>query len=88
MNNKQIQVDAQKLPNVACECKNIFWEKVLLAKKVPGLLVGSSTDQLINIEVLRCTDCKQVFIDQIQLAYPPLNTFPTGEDQRFKTLNV
>lgn len=54
-------VDLKKQPTVECEsCKSIYFEEVVLIKKVNKLLTGTSNDTLVPFPTYRCADCKHV----------------------------
>jgi len=60
-NGKKIQVDVSQQPNVECEeCKNIFFEKVTVIKKISKLLVGAPDDQLVPMETYACKQCGHI----------------------------
>jgi len=58
---QQIQVNVADSPNVECEnCKNIFFDKVTVIKKISKLLVGTPDDQLVPMETYKCTECGNI----------------------------
>lgn len=59
--SNQVQVDLSKFPNEKCSCGSVFFKQVLLIRRVPGLLIGSSQDQIANIAILVCDECNEVF---------------------------
>jgi len=59
--SQQIQVNVADSPNVECEnCKNIFFDKVTVIKKISKLLVGTPDDQLVPMETYKCTECGNI----------------------------
>ena len=55
---KQIQVNVMDSPNIKCEeCGKIFFEKVVVIKKISKLLTGSIEDQLVPMETYACKSC-------------------------------
>ncbi len=61
--SNQVQVDLSKFPNEKCSCGSVFFKQLMLIRKVPGLLIGSSQDQIVNVAVLVCDECNEVFKD-------------------------
>ncbi len=59
MSNKT-QINLETIPNIFCKCGCVFWDQVMLTKKVPGLMIGSSQDQFANVAVLICHDCGDI----------------------------
>ena len=58
---QQIQVNVKDAINVECEnCKNIFFDKVTVIKKISKLLVGTPDDQLVPMETYKCTECGNI----------------------------
>ena len=58
---QQIKVNVADQPNVECEnCKNIFFDKVTVIKKISKLLVGTPDDQLVPMETYKCTECGNI----------------------------
>ena len=58
---QQIKVNVADQPNVECEnCKNIFFDKVTVIKKISKLLVGTTDDQLVPMETYKCTECGNI----------------------------
>jgi len=58
---QQIKVNVADQPNVECEnCKNIFFDKVTIIKKISKLLVGTTDDQLVPMETYKCTECGNI----------------------------
>ena len=58
---KQIQVNVMDSPNVKCEeCGKIFFEKVVVIKKISKLLVGASDDQYVPMETYKCVECGNI----------------------------
>lgn len=56
----QIKSYLLKISNTKCECGCVFFEKVYAIKKVPGIMIGSISTQIMNIEIMRCIECKEV----------------------------
>ena len=58
---QQVKVNVADQPNVECEnCKNIFFDKVTVIKKISKLLVGTPDDQLVPMETYKCTECGNI----------------------------
>lgn len=58
---QQVKVNVADQPNVECEnCKNIFFDKVTVIKKISKLLVGTTDDQLVPMETYKCTKCGNI----------------------------
>jgi len=58
---QQIKVNVADQPNVECEnCKNIFFDKVTIIKKISKLLVGTPDDQLVPMETYKCAECGHI----------------------------
>ena len=58
---QHVKVNVAEQPNVECEnCKNIFFDKVTVIKKISKLLVGTPDDQLVPMETYKCTECGNI----------------------------
>ena len=58
---QQVKLNVADQPNVECEnCKNIFFDKVTVIKKISKLLVGTPDDQLVPMETYKCTECGNI----------------------------
>ena len=56
--NQKLNINPLTLPNVKCEtCGGIFFENVTIIKRVSGLLVGSTQDEMIPMETYVCSEC-------------------------------
>lgn len=65
--NHKVNIDLVQQKKITCECGNKFWQEVVLATKVPGIMVGGTQDQLVLVKILQCIDCKKIFPDHIHL---------------------
>jgi len=55
------RIDLKKQENVVCDkCGGMYFKEVVLIKKVPKLLTGSSEDTLVPFPTYRCDDCGHV----------------------------
>jgi uncharacterized Zn finger protein len=55
------KIDLKEQETVKCEiCDGIFFKEVVIIKKVPKLLTGSSNDTLVPFPTYRCDDCGYV----------------------------
>lgn len=55
------KIDLKEQETVKCEnCDGIFFKEVVLIKKVPKLLTGSSNDTLVPFPTYRCDNCGHV----------------------------
>lgn len=60
----QPRIDLRKQETVDCEkCHSKFFKEVVMLKKVPKLLTGSSEDTLVPFPTYMCNDCGHVNID-------------------------
>lgn len=58
---QQVKINVADSPNVECEeCKNIFFNKVIIIKKISKLLVGTPDDQYVPMETYKCTECGNI----------------------------
>ena len=58
---QQVKLNVADQPNVECEnCKNIFFDKVTVIKKISKLLFGTPDDQLVPMETYKCTECGNI----------------------------
>lgn len=60
MNNKHINVDLTQCSTLECECGNIFFEKDIIVKIIPGIIIGAAKNTNAPIEILRCKNCGKV----------------------------
>ena len=55
------KIDLKKQPTVECEkCMSKYFKEVVLIKKVPKLMTGSSEDTIVPFPTYRCDDCGHV----------------------------
>ena len=58
------KIDLKKQPTVECEkCDSKYFKEVVLIKKVPKLMTGSSEDTLVPFPTYMCSECSHVNID-------------------------
>lgn len=60
MNNKHINVDLTQCSTLECECGNVFFEKEIIVKIIPGIIIGAVQNTNAPIEILRCKNCGKV----------------------------
>lgn len=54
----QVQVNLVEMATETCVgCGWFFFEKAILIKRIPALMVGASVDQHVPVEVFRCGKC-------------------------------
>ena len=63
--SEQVNVNLAIIPNEVCKCGSLLWKQVMLTKRVKGLLIGSSQDQIANVPILICHSCEEVFPDHV-----------------------
>ena len=63
--SEQMNVNLAIIPNEVCKCGSVFWKQVMLTKRVKGLLIGSSQDQIANVPILMCHSCEEVLPDHL-----------------------
>ncbi len=62
--NLKPRIDLKKQPTVKCEkCESKYFKEVVLIKKVPKLMTGSSEDTLVPFPTYMCNECGHVNID-------------------------
>jgi formate hydrogenlyase subunit 6/NADH:ubiquinone oxidoreductase subunit I len=67
-NSKQmnVNIDITEHPTIKCKaCEGIFFTNVILLKKISKIATGSTNDQLVPIQVLRCADCYEVLEESV-----------------------
>ena len=67
-NSKQmnVNIDITEHPTIKCKsCGCIFFTNVILLKKISKIATGSTNDQLVPIQVLRCADCYEVLEESV-----------------------
>jgi DNA-directed RNA polymerase subunit RPC12/RpoP len=58
------KIDLKQQPTVECEkCTSKYFKEVVLIKKVPKLMTGSSEDTLVPFPTYMCSECSHVNID-------------------------
>jgi uncharacterized Zn finger protein len=58
------KIDLKKQETVTCEkCNSKYFKEVVLLKKVPKLLTGSSEDTLVPFPTYMCNECGHVNAD-------------------------
>ena len=61
-----VNVDITIQPTLKCSsCNCIFFEPVFIMKKISKIVTGTPNDQLVPIQVLRCSDCGEVLLDSV-----------------------
>lgn len=69
MTQKQINVDFTKIKSIPCECGCLLWDKRTVAKKISGIIIGSTQDTIAHIDVLVCSECKKISPDQENIVH-------------------
>ncbi|MCX8142649.1 MAG: hypothetical protein N3F62_00170 [Bacteroidia bacterium] len=60
-NNKTIQVDLRNCNNYECSCcGSVFFTKEIIIKIIPGIIIGSTKNELMPIEIIRCKNCGEI----------------------------
>lgn len=60
-NLQQPQVDLNQTTGTTCdECHSVFFENVMIIRKVSALLTGTGQPGYVPIPVFRCADCGHV----------------------------
>lgn len=72
-NGKSINVDLSKCSTHQCKCGSIFFEKRVIVKEVPGLIIGEVENKKIPVEIICCRNCGQVLDDFLPLLQPLKN---------------
>ena len=55
------KIDLKQQPTVECEkCTSKYFKEVVLIKKVPKLMTGSSEDTLVPFPTYKCDECGHV----------------------------
>ncbi len=60
---QQVNIDISKALPVVCdneECDNDMFMPVMKFRRVPKLMTGAKTDQIVPIQVFMCTACGNV----------------------------
>ncbi|HRW22428.1 MAG TPA: hypothetical protein P5509_10685 [Bacteroidales bacterium] len=61
MQQPQMRIDLSQATDVKCaECGNIYFQEVMVIKKVSKLLAATDKDQVYPIPVLQCAKCGHV----------------------------
>ena len=71
---KQINVNPATLKNHRCKCGCLYWENIIVIKFVPALLAGASEPFPLQINLLRCMECKEVMPEALKLIKEPEET--------------
>ena len=59
--NGQLNINPFKYPNVKCECGNEIWNHGIILKKIPGIELGTGTeDQFMDFPVFYCSKCGKI----------------------------
>ena len=58
------RIDLKQQPTITCEdCGSKYFKEVVLLKKVPKLLTGSSEDTIVPFPTYMCNECGHVNVD-------------------------
>jgi protein-arginine kinase activator protein McsA len=58
MEQQKMNIDLSKTEAIVCkECGSDVFESAFLIRKISGILVGSNTDQMIQIPIMICNNC-------------------------------
>jgi len=61
-----VNIDITEHPTVQCKsCGCIFFSNVIILKKISKIATGTTNDQLVPIQVLRCSDCYEVLEESV-----------------------
>lgn len=62
MNNlgqqQKVNIDISKTKPVKCECGCQFYYEVIIMREVSGLLIGQTQNQISQVKIFICLDCK------------------------------
>ena len=71
--NQKMNVNIATIKNIFCKkriianddvfCGSILWDQVMIAKRVPALLTGSTHDTVVNVPILICHSCGTILPD-------------------------
>lgn len=71
--NQPINIDPSTCEDIVCECGNKLWIEVKLAKRIPGIAVGSRDDVVAFNSYTVCTMCKKSIEEAIKPKSPLIN---------------
>lgn len=72
-NNQPINIDLRTCQTLECECGNIFFEKDIIIKVVPGIMIGTTGNHHIPVDILRCRACGKILDEYEPLISNPKN---------------
>lgn len=61
--NQQPNIDLFGLENIPCsnsECGNIYFDSVIVLKKVPAIMSPNGQEMEYAVQLLKCTSCGKV----------------------------
>lgn len=61
LRSKLGNINPANLDNLKCVCGCVIWEKITIAKVIPGIMAGTpGQNQLMQLDTLRCIECKKI----------------------------
>lgn len=82
--NTPINVNLDNCPSVQCPCGNETFHLIHFLKRIPGIMIGQTTDQFMPIPVYECVRCRKLLdfgklakepADQAQKSTNPIKNF-------------
>jgi uncharacterized Zn finger protein len=61
-----VQINPLDYPNLSCKsCGGCLFDIAYVVKKISKMAVAAPTDQLVPVQILRCTDCGEVLSESL-----------------------
>ena len=57
MMEAKININLGEMPNVVCECGNMFFMSIFLVKKISALQSPTGKEELMSIPLMVCKNC-------------------------------
>jgi len=71
---KTVNVDLNKCPDERCECGSPFFTQKTIIKRIPGLMVGKTTNEYMPVQFLACEICGVPHVHTTRLVVPQHET--------------
>ena len=55
--NKQVNINLADCKDITCDCGCGFFAQAFIIKRIPGVMVGSTTDVEHIVQILVCAKC-------------------------------
>jgi len=52
-------IAADELESISCTCGGVYWEELMVIKRIPAMISENGREQLAPMPVFVCSSCKE-----------------------------